>query len=222
MVESLALQQFYLELFSTIFFAGTIGIMIWEAYRQKKDFKAQIEGLRKESYEIIRNDHNELCKLLIENKTLLKIWELEKPDKDTKNEDREKPAELEEDEEKQIFQFYILQLDLYERLFFLMIKEESNVPYHEWQMWLSWLENTARHPHFKKTFDKFAHIYDPELVKEINENIFELPKCKICGKSFQNMKEIVEHINESDDCYLGQESLFQRRAKEIKKDREVS
>lgn len=205
--------EFWIELFSTIFFAATIGIMIWEANRQKKDFKAQIEGLRKESYEIIRNDHAELGKMLIENKTLRKIWKFES----------DPNIKISNDEEKQIFEYYILQLDLYERLFLLMIKEDSNVKYHEWQMWLSWLQSITHHKIFKKTFDEFKHVYDPEFVNEIEENLFNKPTCKNCETSFENMKEIVEHINAqvNELCYKSQERKFGERAKRILKEREV-
>lgn len=148
-----------MDLFSTIFFAVTILLMIWEIRNQKKDTLLQIKGLQQDAYAVLRADHDEIVKKQIdENKDLYVVWnKVPKPDK------------IEWKVERKVFLFYVLIFDLYERIHWEIMKGNISdiVEDEEWGSWLNWLKRLSGHWIFEYTFDDVYDVYEKKFMKSI-------------------------------------------------------
>mgnify|MGYP001596333502 CR=1 FL=1 len=97
--------EFWVNLAATIFFAATVGLMLWDTRTQKK-------GLRQEAYQAVREVHTNLVQMILEKPLLNEVYKkTPKPD--------EREWEKFTDDEKTIGHYYGLHFDLYERLFAL-------------------------------------------------------------------------------------------------------
>ena len=159
--------EFWVNLFATIFFAATVGLMLWDIHNQKKVH-------RDDTYEVLRDDHAEIVKLQLENSDLDEIWK--KVDQPTNVDETKWTEETKETKERKIFLFYVLIFDLYERLHWELIQKEildaTKQRKKEWGYWLEWLKRISKHWLFEYTFDSVFPVYDEDFVTNIAEEFF--------------------------------------------------
>ncbi|MGI0011448.1 MAG: hypothetical protein ACREAE_08620 [Nitrosopumilaceae archaeon] len=162
--------SFYVELASAIFFAATIGFLIWDTHLQRKSSRLEILDLKYNSYQSLRDNHHDQIRMQIEDDDLLEIFtEHKMPDK-YKGLDK---IELEKKETK-IFSFYLSEFDLYERVF--LAKEDpdiEDVNEYEWLTWLMYMEKISHHWLFVHTYNQTRKIFDTKFMNDIRSKIIE-------------------------------------------------
>jgi hypothetical protein len=123
----------------------------------------QIKTIRADTYEKLRSDHHELIRLEVSEKELLHEMLQHNPTSAHK-----KLHELSPDELK-LLHFYVLEFDLYERIYMAKRKHWGLIKEDEWEMWLKWLDPISHHWLFKYTYDQFYEIYEPGMMVAIRE-----------------------------------------------------
>jgi len=171
----------YLDLFSTLFFAATIGLLIW-------DTRVSVRGLKQDAYMQLRTDHHALIGKVIEQKSLRKIFTL-KP-----NENDEVSKTLKNDEIRQIKTYFTLEFDLYERLYDEM-KKNKNIKYEEWLQWLIWLEKISRNKLFTDALNEIKLKFWQDAMADLEHHLIkEDHPCGGCEEKFTTLSELVEHV----------------------------
>ncbi|MGI0010944.1 MAG: hypothetical protein ACREAE_06060 [Nitrosopumilaceae archaeon] len=169
----------FVNIISTIFFAATTAFLIL-------DLRLQRKGLRQDAYSQLRSDHQELMRFQVENK-LLKFLEPKRA-----KGDREIRLS---NEVKEIHQFYMLEFDLYERVWLGMV-EEHVMYYAEWLQWLEYLEEISKSKEevFIDTFNYCDHLFEKNFMNEVTERVIENKiKCKFCTVEPKTFDDLIEH-----------------------------
>lgn len=153
----------WVEFFSTIFFAATVGVLVWESILQRKEIEV-------DEYSELRQHHHDLITLQIENKEVLRIFHKVKiPHHHDNIEDDKKVLTL---EEGQIFQVYVAEFDLYERVW-LLKEEKEKLSEYEWICWMIYLESMSHHWLFRYSFNQTRTIFDKGFMDNIREKILD-------------------------------------------------
>jgi len=176
----------YLDLFSTLFFAATIGLLIWGT-------RVSVKGLKQDAYIELRDNHQNLIGKMIEQPSLRKILDL-KP-----NKVHEVSEKLTTDEICQIKVYFTLEFDLYERLYDEM-KKNKKILYEEWLQWLIWLEKLSRNRLFKETFDEIKLKFWQDVMSNLEYNLMkEDHPCDGCGEKFITLSDLVMHVIDKEN-----------------------
>lgn len=177
--------MFYVDLASAIFFAATVVFMIQSNYQQKKDSKKWAEEIniwtkefKYDEYNEVRDDHHDLIRLQIEQPELLKVFdEVLQPNPGYKKkgiefDNYQSSINRLSKTDKQIFNFYVAEFDLYERV--LDAKDENHaLTDWEWTTWLLYLEKMSHHWLFVVAYNSMIKIFDPDFMEEIKEKIID-------------------------------------------------
>lgn len=75
-------------------------------------------------------------------------------------------------DEKAIFQFYVAEFDLYERVWFLK-EEKEKLSEYEWICWIIYLESMSHHWLFRYSFNQTRTIFDKGFMNYIKEKIID-------------------------------------------------
>jgi len=132
---------------------------------QKKEIEALREQTQYADYQKLRDHHQELIRMQVNNPRLFKIW-----DNDNKK-PRDKIVDNLTKEEELLFHFYILQFDLLERVYdHFTNTEPENIG--ELEAWLDWTRPMANHWLFEFTLDEYSKrgLYN-EFYKWIREKL---------------------------------------------------
>lgn len=210
MLENLT-PDFWVNLSATIFFAATVGLMLWDIHNQKK-------AQRQDAYEALRDDHAEIVKLQLEqDEDLGEIWKKYKDSQPT-NVDETKWTKS-KNKERKVFLFYVLIFDLYERIHWEIIKEEildtKKQREDEWEYWLEWLTRISNHWLFEYTFYDVFPVYEDEFVLSITERFFPQKVEKL--KEYWNVKKGEEKMQQRrENLKTYQHAEDEKLKKEIK------
>lgn len=153
--------DFWVNLSATIFFAATVGLMLWDTRTQKK-------GLHQEAYQAVRADHTELIRMILDKPFLNQVYDTVQRPSDKKAWEDFTP------DEKTIGHYYGLHFDLYERLFALYNKNEMEKE--EWKQWILWLKQMSGHWLFEEMFSEIANVLDKKFVEIVKKEILGTPE----------------------------------------------
>jgi hypothetical protein len=129
----------------------------------------QFEDSQRGSYEILREDHQELIQLQIQDKDLSPIYDIvSKPTRNHVNGKFPLTAE-----ERKIYNFYVAEFDLYERVWRVKKESSEEISDAEWIAWLLYLEKMSHHWLFEYTFYEYRKIFDEEVMREIETKVIE-------------------------------------------------
>ncbi|QLH02658.1 hypothetical protein C5F47_03325 [Nitrosopumilus cobalaminigenes] len=135
-------------------------------------------------YQQIRQDHIHQLRMLVNDKELLVCYNVDKIP-EGHNEETLEVSQLNTIERK-IFNFFILELDLYERVF--VAKDAGLLEEDEWVLWLEWFKMFKNNWIFEFAFKRMAHIFHPEMMDVVGKEIFGIENDKmkeIRGKNKQ-------------------------------------
>ena len=125
-----------------------------------------------DAYHALRKDHQEIVRLIISNDKLLNVYETV----EGRRYEKAEKIELKKDEQL-LVNFFILEFDLYERLYYA--KEKKNLfKDEEWDMWLDWLMNYNKNWLFRYTLDRYGMVWEKGCVDAIYNKIEEDKKLK--------------------------------------------
>ncbi len=176
----------WVELFSTIFFACTVAVLVWETILQRKEIEV-------DEYQELRQHHHDLITLQIENPETLEIFDAVKmPDK-YKSKDDDKII-LGKDE-KQLFQVYLAEFDLYERVW-LLKEEKEKLSEYEWICWIMYLERMSHHWLFRYSFNQTRTIFDDGFMDYVKEKIIDRQDMKEDARSMIIEDAKVEYMKQ--------------------------
>jgi|SRR5579883_2588645 len=71
-----------------------------------------------------------------------------------------------------LYQFYVAEFDMYERVWFLK-KEKSKLTEYEWTCWIIYMEKMSHHWIFRYAFNQMRTVFDDEFMDHIREKIRE-------------------------------------------------
>lgn len=77
-----------------------------------------------------------------------------------------------DEHEKQLFQVYLAEFDLYERVW-LLKEEKEKLTEFEWLLWIMYLETMSHHWLFRYCFNQTRMIFDSNFMMFVRENIIE-------------------------------------------------
>jgi hypothetical protein len=158
----------WVEFFSTIFFAATVGVLVWETILQRKEIEV-------DEYAELRQHHHDLITLQIEYPETLEIFDVVKmPDKYN---DKKGDEIVLEQSEKRLFQVYLAEFDLYERVW-LLKEEKGKLTEYEWICWIIYLEKMSHHWLFRHCFNQTRTIFDNDFMKYVKEKIIDRQDAK--------------------------------------------
>lgn len=215
----LDLATFYAEAASAIFFAITTGFLIFdyknqnrEELRQQREEVRQLQQMRDDAYSILRDHHHDLLRLLIEEPELFEVYN-HVVRKDTNE------KELNE-KEIRIFNFYIAEFDLYERVRkYVNNPDFADVTEEEWISWLLYLEQISHHWLFRYTFEQTRTMFGEESMRLIDENIIAIQSTSqgYLNELMTIMSELTkDELKDKDELGLESEqvvnSIFQKFA----------
>lgn len=186
------IASLYVELVSAATFVGTIIFLIIDYSSGEYQTKLQVRQMRDDAYSQLREHHHDLIRLQIERPKLMEIFEeKEKPKEyEGKNSDEIKLNPL----EMQIFNFYLAEFDLYERVYLLFIDPEfKKIDDAEWITWLLYLEQISHHWLFVHTLEKSGKLFDEKMIEQIKSSIIEQPNPKLDLES--KLDEITKEQN---------------------------
>lgn len=188
------LATFYAELISAIFFGITTWLLIKDYFGGEYETKLQVRQMRDDSYGRIREHHHDLIRLQIEQPKLMEIFKpIEKP-KEYEGKDE---IEL-NTKQMQIFNFYLAEFDLYERVYLLLEDPAfEKVDALEWITWLIYLEQISHHWLFKHTYEKTRELFYEEMMNAIKSDIIGIkPHAK---KHLKNLREKEEKVSKAKE-----------------------
>lgn len=156
----------WVELFSTIFFAATVAVLAWETILQRKEIEV-------DEYSELRQHHHDLITLQIDpdNEKTLEIFDKVKIPDEYRQINDDDNIILKPDE-KRIFQLYLAEFDLYERVW-LLKDEKEKITESEWLCWVMYLERVSHHWLFRYTFNQTRTIFTDGFMDEIKERIID-------------------------------------------------
>ena len=138
---------------------------------------SSLPNINQQHYQKIRDDHQSQIRVLLNDQELLACFNQDEiPDTLEKDFDIDKLKPI----ERKIFNFFILEFDLYERVF--LAKNSGIIDNEEWELWLEWFKIFKKNWIFRFTFERMAHVFESELMNSIGEAIF--------GLSTEEMKKL--------------------------------
>lgn len=180
----------YVEAASAGFFAYTVWLMIIGN-------RTTTEELRYDMYQQLRDHHHDLLRLQMEwEKSLLLDVYLNVPKPSDAAHDNESfkegnPAELKSEKEREIFNFYVAEFDLYERVY--EVKKDGVIDEEEWLTWLLYLEKISHHWLFRFCYNSTRMVFDEELMKEITDKIIDPENPK------QHIEDLISDLHKEED-----------------------
>ena len=153
----------WIDFFSTVFFAGTVAVLVWESILQRKEIEV-------DEYSELRQHHHDLITLQIENPETLEIYNSVKLPAKYNNIKYHKIVL--EPPEKQLFQSYLAEFDLYERVW-LLKEEKGKISEYEWICWAIYLERMSHHWMFRYSFNQTRTIFDDGFMDYVKEKIID-------------------------------------------------
>lgn len=162
----------YVEAASVGFFAYTVWLMI-------TGNRTTSEGLRYDKYQELRDHHHDLMRLQMEYPELLDVYK--KVPKPTAEEygklfDQQDDEKNLTSKDARIFNFYVAEFDLYERVF--EVKQEGVIKEEEWLSWLLYLEKLSHHWIFRLCYNSMCRIFDNEFMMQIRDDIISKENAK--------------------------------------------
>ncbi|MDE1724492.1 MAG: hypothetical protein KGH76_01175 [Thaumarchaeota archaeon] len=186
----------WVNLSTSIFFAATIGVLVYATILQRK-------AIEIDEYGDLREQHHDLITFQIENSETLEIFERVKiPQKYVGIED---DKIILDKHENLLYQFYIAEFDMYERVW-LLKKEKSKLTEYEWMCWIIYLEKMSHHWIFRYAFNQMRTIFDDEFMDHIREKIIERQ-----DRNENVLEEIHEDAKRQYKKEYGKELVFSNR-----------
>lgn len=187
---TMEIATFWVDFWSTIFFLITTGFLIWSFVFQWKEHKLSKESLHIDKYGALRDHHHDIARLLVEEEDLQVVFQPTSIELDKREKDNSGKIMLTK-EELRIFNFYILELDLYERIFELREEQkeldepEREFKESEWVGWLLYLEKMSYHWIFTHTYNEVKDMYDDDFMEEVRTKIIEKPDARELLKEYE-------------------------------------
>lgn len=149
--------SFWATLVSAIAVAITVAILAWQIFLQRKEMKVN-------EYSELRQHHHDLITNLFENEKTLVIYDHVPPPEKCENLKIGDTIELTK-EEKIIFDVYVAEFDLYERV--RQTREDGIITQYEWLCWLLYLESMSHNWLFRYVYNQTNSIFFPELMDDV-------------------------------------------------------
>ena len=157
----------WVELASTIAIVAIVVVLVWETILHKKD-------LAVDKYAELRQHRHDLITLQIDdgNMVTLDVFrEIKMPENYRSYEENDDEIPLTNDELR-IFQFYVAEFDLYERVWSLK-NEGDDVSEYEWLCWFVYLEKMSHHWLFTYAYNQTRTIFDAEFMAYVKTNLID-------------------------------------------------
>ncbi|MDE1842515.1 MAG: hypothetical protein KGH95_02570 [Thaumarchaeota archaeon] len=182
---------------TSVFFAATIGVLVYATILQRK-------AIEVDEYGDLREQHHDLITFQIENKETLEIFNKVIIPQKYRDIDDEKII-LDKDENL-IFQYYVAEFDLYERVWFLK-EEKSKLSEYEWVCWIIFMERMSHHWIFRYTFNQTRTIFDDGFMDYIREKIINRQ-----DRGENAREKIIKDAQDEYQRKYGKELVFANKA----------